>query len=32
MGSSFLIENPVFEELIIKCNIVVTAGFDKNEA
>ena len=32
MGSSFLIENPVFEELIIKCNIVVKAGFDKNEA
>ena len=32
IGSSYIIENPVFEELIIKCNIVVKAGFDKNEA
>lgn len=32
IGSSYLIENPVFEELIIKCNIVVKSGFDKNEA
>ena len=32
IGSTYIIENPVFEELIIKCNIVVKAGFDKNEA
>jgi hypothetical protein len=32
IGSTYMIENPVFEELIIKCNIVVKAGFDKNEA
>ncbi len=32
MGSHYLIENPVFEELIVKCNVVVKTGFDKSEA
>lgn len=32
IGSNYLIENPIFEELIIKCNVVVKSGFDKNEA
>jgi hypothetical protein len=32
LGCKFQVENPIYEELIIKCNITIAAGMDKTEA
>lgn len=32
LGCKFQVENPIYEELIIKCNITIAAGMDKAEA